>query len=98
MIKGVGERIKGLRLERDLSMDMVVADMNQKYLIELDKPINKSMLSRWENDKVNPSMQSAKCLCDYFGVSLDYLIGLTDKRTPVHLLTYHKALIKEVKK
>ena len=34
MVKGIGERIKELRLERDLSMDMLVADMNQKYLID----------------------------------------------------------------
>ena len=88
MVKGIGERIKQLRMERDLSMDMLVADMNQRYLIELEKPLNKSMISRWEADINNPTLQSAKCLCDYFNVSLDYLIGVTDKRTPAHLLAY----------
>ena len=83
MLTGIGKRINELRIERDLSMDMLVADMNTKYV--LDKPLNKSMVSRWESDKCNPSLQSAKCLCDYFDVSLDYLIGLTDVRTPSRL-------------
>lgn len=93
MLNGIGKRIKDLRIERDLSMDMLVADMNTRY--ELDKPLNKSMVSRWESDKYNPSLQSAKCLCDYFDVSLDYLIGLSDVRTPSRLKSAKK-LHKEV--
>lgn len=81
MVKGIGNRIYQLRSEKELSMDMMVADMNQKYGIQL----NKSMLSRWEKDKTNPSLESAKYLCDYFDVSLDYLIGLTDTRTPARI-------------
>ena len=88
MITGLGKRIKDLRLERDLSMDMLVADMNRRYA--LDKPLNKSMVSRWEQDKNNPSLENTKCLCDYFDVSLDYLIGLTDIRTPSRLLPIKK--------
>lgn len=88
MLTGIGKRINELRLERDLSMDMLVADMNTRYV--LDKPLNKSMVSRWESDKNNPTLQSAKCLCDYFDVSLDYLIGLTDVRTPPRLKALKK--------
>lgn len=88
MLNGIGKRIKELRIERDLSMDMLVADMNTRY--ELDKPLNKSMVSRWESDTNNPTLQSAKCLCDYFDVSLDYLIGLTDVRTPSRLKSVKK--------
>ena len=36
---GIGLKIKELRMERDLTMEMLVADMNAKY--ELDKPIKK---------------------------------------------------------
>lgn len=97
MIKGVGERIKQLRIEHELTMEMLVADVNQKYLVELEKPLNKSMVSRWESDINNPSLQSAKCLCDYFNVSLDYLIGVTENRTPAHLLAYAKRFA-EIKK
>ena len=38
----IGLRIKELRIERDITMDMLVADMNSKY--ELSKPLNKSMI------------------------------------------------------
>lgn len=84
MLKGIGNRIYQLRTEKGLSMDMIVADMNQKYDIQL----NKSMFSRWEKEKINPSLENAKILCDYFDVSLDYMIGLTDVRTPSRLLAY----------
>lgn len=81
MIKGIGQRIKDLRTERDLSMDMLVNDLNTRY--QMDKPVNISMISRWENDINNPTIENAKYLCDYFDVSVDYLLGLTDVRTPV---------------
>jgi transcriptional regulator with XRE-family HTH domain len=85
---GIGLKIKELRMERDLTMEMLVADMNAKY--ELDKPINKSMVSRWENGDNDPSLENAKYLSMYFDVSLDYLIGNSDIRTPSRLLAYAK--------
>ena len=80
----IGKRIKILRTERGLTMDMVVADMNQK--LNLDPPLNKSMISRWENQESEPTLENAKFLSIYFDVSLDYLIGNTDVRTPSRLL------------
>lgn len=90
MIKGVGKRIQELRNERELTMDMLVADLNQRY--EMEKPLNISMVSRWENEINSPTLENAKWLCDYFNVSLDYLIGLTDVRTPARLLAYAKKM------
>lgn len=81
-MESLGERLKELRESRDLTLDMVVTDMNQKYNIE----ITKGYISRWENNKVEPSLRLASYLCLYYGVSLDYLIGLTDVKTPVNLL------------
>ena len=82
----MGLRLKALREERDLTMDQVASDMNAKFnLNETDHPLNRSMISRWENDKNDPSLENAKYLSQYFDVSLDYLIGLTDKRTPSRL-------------
>ena len=95
MLKGIGKRIKELRDERDISMDMLVADMNSRY--ELSKPLNKSMVSRWESGFNEPTLDNAKYLSMYFDVSLDYLIGLTDTRTPARLLAYARKL-SEVKK
>ena len=75
----IGLRLKQLRTERELTLDNLVADMNQRYP---DLNINKSMLSRWENGVNDPSLEYAKHISMYFDVSLDYLIGLTDSRTP----------------
>lgn len=80
----LGKRLKALRTERDLTLDMVVYDINNKYQIE----ITKGNLSRWENNKNMPSLRLAAYLCRYYNVSLDYLIGNTDVRTPIDLLTH----------
>ena len=78
----LGNRLKALRAERNLSLDMVVYDMNQRYGIE----ITKGNLSRWENGKNTPSLRLAAYLCKYYNISLDYLIGNTDVKTPADLL------------
>ena len=87
----IGETLKTLRRERDLSLDMVVVDMEHKYNIE----INKGQLSRWENNENDPSLAYAVKLADYYGVSVDYLLGLTPVRIPARLLAYAKRLDKE---
>lgn len=79
----IGNRIKELRTERDLTLEMVVADMNRKF--NFNPPYHKSMLSRWENQKSEPTLENAKYLSLYFDVSLDYLIGVTNIRTPLRL-------------
>lgn len=80
------ERIHQLRLEKQLSYDMVVYDINQKFNLK----ITKSHLSRWENGKVVPSVKNAGYLALYYGVSLDYLMGFTNSRVPVDLLALSK--------
>ena len=77
-IVGIGNRLKQLRTERDMSMEMLVADLNRLYGLNLTK----SMISRWEANKNDPSLTYASAIVQYFNVSLDWLLGLTDKRTP----------------
>ncbi len=91
----LGKRLKNLRLERDLTIDMMVYDLKSKFNIE----ISKANISRWENGISEPSLHYVRYLCKYFNVSLDYLIGLTDVRTPTNLLiNSRKAAGKEVQK
>ena len=80
---GIGMRIKELRAEKNLTMDTLVDDMRTRFNI---KKLDKSMISRWERGENEPSLENAKYLSMYFDVSLDYLIGLTDIRTPSRLL------------
>ena len=48
------------------------------------------MVSRWEKGDNDPSLENAKYLSEYFDVSIDYLIGLSDIRTPSRVLAYSK--------
>lgn len=89
---GIGKRLKKLRQERDKTLDSVVADLNKLFP---NVKLNKSMISRWENEQNEPSLDNARILCIYYGVSLDYLIGLTDEPFPPqskHLMQYYKFL------
>ena len=87
---GIGQKIKELRTERDLTMDMMVMDINQRF--NLTKPLNKSMVSKWESGINEPSLDNAKLISLYFDVSIDYLIGLTDVRTPSRLQAYARKI------
>jgi len=65
-----GKRLRTLRLEKGLNG------------IELGKMFNfsKSTISSWENSTREPSHEILKILANYFEVSLDYLLGISDNR------------------
>lgn len=52
-----------------------------KTLTEIEKEtgINNSNLSRWECGKVTPSIMFYEILADYFGCTIDYLVGREDE-------------------
>ncbi len=62
------ERLKELRTERNISQN------------ELSKKIDVSVacINRWENNLRTPNIDSIIALCEFFGCSSDYLIGLED--------------------
>lgn len=81
-MKTVGEILKTLREEKNISMDEMV-DQLKRYGVSPSK----SMISRWENGKAEPSMEYARVLAQYFNVSLDFLIGLSDTKNPKKIET-----------
>ncbi len=62
------ERLKELRLEKGLSQQ------------ELGKVVNmsKMAISHWESGHSEPSILQLVVLSDFFGVTVDYLVGKTD--------------------
>lgn len=78
----IGNRLKRLRTEQQLTMEMMVEDFNMKF----GENLNTSQVSRWENGKTDPGLSTGAKLAMYYNVSLDYLIGLTDVKTPARLL------------
>jgi transcriptional regulator with XRE-family HTH domain len=74
-----GERILSLRKKNKWSQD------------ELAKKIGTSapIVGRYERNEIKPSIEVAKKLADELGVTIDYLIGGTDK-------VFDKALLKKI--
>lgn len=61
------ERIKKLISDRGL--------VTSKFLQEVDLP--SSAISEWSKGKAKPSLDALTKIADYFGVSVDYLLGRT---------------------
>lgn len=83
----VGHTLKHLRELKGVSMDQMADDL-KRYNVNPSK----SMISRWENDKADPSMEYAKVLSLYFNVTLDELLGLVNlqhKEPEVQTLAAH---------
>ena len=45
--------------------------------------IPKQYISRWEKGEQSPTLPTLFKLCRYYGVSADYLLGLTDEAKPL---------------
>ena len=65
-------RIKELRKEKNLTLRELASDLNMSY----------SNIGYLERGKSMLREDTAKMFADYFKVSSDYLLGLTDERTP----------------
>lgn len=65
-MKIFGERLKELRLEKELSIEALSKQVD----------ISKSALSRWELNQAEPLANSVVILAKFFNVSTDYLLGL----------------------
>lgn len=66
-----GKRLKELRERNNFSMDKLVEIYNNKF----DARMNKSTLSRYENNLQQPMYTVVVQLAELFSVSVDYLIG-----------------------
>lgn len=64
------DRIKELRLERGLTQEAVGEIIGVK----------RYAVYSYEKGRACPEMKGLVALADYFGVSMDYLAGRTDKR------------------
>lgn len=64
-----GERLRQLREEKGLSQEQLGKILHQR----------KSNISKYENGKLEPSLNTIKAIADFFNVSLDYLFGRSDE-------------------
>ena len=66
----VGLRIKELRKIKKLTQRQLAEKIN----------VDCSAVTKWETGKANPDFEKQRFLADFFGVSVDYLLGRTDKK------------------
>ena len=66
-----GKRLKELREKTGLSMDKLIELYNSKYSAKM----NKSTLSRYENNLQEPIYTVVVNFADFFGVTVDYISG-----------------------
>ena len=68
--KTIGKRLRALRQEQDISAKDFAQKMYYSYY---------TMIA-WENGKHKPSIDTLSELADFYDVSLDYLVGRSEKR------------------
>lgn len=78
----MGNRLRELRSEKRISL----RELSDKVMI------SHSALSNVENGKRNLTDIDIKVLTDFFNVSSDYLLGLSDQRESINANTYHEHL------
>lgn len=69
----IGERLFELRKDAGLTQDDLAAILN----------INKHSISSYERNRSEPPDTIKIAIAQYFNVSIDYLLGLTDNPSPI---------------
>lgn len=73
---GIGKGLKNLRKNKNMTMEQLANDLNNKYpnLMKLTK----GKISKWENEKEEPRLSTAKILAEYFNVKINDLYSDTE--------------------
>ncbi len=67
------QRLKELRIKKHISQVKLAMDLG----------MNQNSISRYENGEREADYKTLIAFADYFGVSVDYLLGRTDNPTVV---------------
>lgn len=70
----LGEKLKQLRTQRNLTLDILVDRLNSISNIKFSK----GKISKWENDREEPRLSALKVIADFYGVDIDYFISGND--------------------
>ena len=68
-----GQKLKELRLSNNVKQKDIAEHLG----------ILPNSYQQFEYDKIKPSYENLVKLCRYYGVSADYLLGLTDEPKPL---------------
>lgn len=68
----VADRLRALRAEKGITQEALAIDLR----------VSKNTVYYWERGTASPSLILASELARYYGVSLDWLVGLAEERKP----------------
>ena len=66
----LGQNLQKLRKERGLTQTDFVNSFNKMF----DMNIERSMISKWENESQQPMIYTVACIAQFFNVSIDLLL------------------------
>lgn len=93
-MKLIGDIIKELRIENELTQEELANKLNNLYNVKL----NKGMISKWEANKSEPRFEYVKYLSKLYNVTLDYLLGLSEYRNKEEEFANHKNKVIDITK
>lgn len=64
----IGNKLKEARKDMKLSQEEVAEKLNTA----------RSNISKYENNILEPNLQTLKCFCEIYNISADYLLGLSN--------------------
>lgn len=62
------ERLRTLRMSQNLTLEQIANELS----------LVKQTIGNWEKGVRTPSLEASIALAEFFNVSLDYLVGLSD--------------------
>lgn len=75
-MKIFGERLKKLRINKHMTQD--------ELGLIFTPPLAQSTIGTYERGVRQPSLENLIVISEYFGVSIDYLLGLTDEERTIN--------------
>lgn len=87
MPRTFSEAMSALRREQGLSQRKAASELH----------ISQALLSHYENGAREPGLEFVVRVCDYYGVSADYLLGRTDEPGGAALKERLRSLSKELR-
>ncbi|HHW5248646.1 TPA: XRE family transcriptional regulator [Staphylococcus aureus] len=82
---GIGKGLKMLRNSNNLTMEELANDLNEKYPESMK--LTKGKISKWENEKEEPRLSTAKILAEYFDVMINDLYDDNHKEESTKSIT-----------
>lgn len=89
-----GEILKALRIQNNMTLSELADDLNKNYNTNL----NKSMISKWEANKISPTYKHLKNLSLYYKITVDCILGFDENDLPINVTEILSTSKKRIRK